>query len=200
MPTLQLAQDPAADALLSTDPFALLVGMLLDQQVPMEKAFCGPQVIAERLGTAGRLDPREVAAADPERFAGLLARRPAVHRFPKAMAARVQALAGTVVDEYGGDAAAVWADATSGEELRRRLGALPGFGEQKAGIFLALLGKQLGVRPPGWREAAGAFGEDGCHRSVADVRGPDSLAKVRETKQAAKTAKAAQAAARSVTG
>jgi uncharacterized HhH-GPD family protein len=185
---LHLAQDAAADELLSREPFALLAGMLLDQQVPMEKAFVGPSVVAERLGTPGRLDPTHVAAADAEAFAHLLARPPAVHRYPVAMAGRLQALARSVLDSYAGDAALLWAEASTGAELLARLRGLPGFGEQKARIFLALLGKQLGVRPPGWREAAGTYGEDGVFRSVADVVGPESLQRVRETKRAAKAA------------
>jgi uncharacterized HhH-GPD family protein len=185
---LHLAQDAVADELLSREPFALLAGMLLDQQVPMEKAFAGPAVVAERLGTPGRLDPAAVAAADVEAFAALMARPPAVHRYPAAMAARLQALARTVLDTYAGDAAAVWADDATGPELLARLHGLPGFGDQKARIFLALLGKQLGVRPPGWREAAGIYGEDGVFLSVADVVGPESLQRVREAKRAAKAA------------
>jgi uncharacterized HhH-GPD family protein len=184
---LRLAQQEAADELLGRDPFALLTGMLLDQQIPMERAFAGPATIAERLGV-DRLDPREIAAADPDAFAAVLATPPAVHRFPASMAQRVQALAVAVVDQYDGDAARIWDDAATGTELRGRLAALPGFGAQKASIFVALLGKQLGVTPPGWREAAGAYGEDGSHRSVADVTGPDSLLLVRETKRAAKAA------------
>ena len=188
-PALRLAQEPAADALLSADPFALLVGMLLDQQFPMERAFAGPQRLAERLGVE-RLDPAALAAMDPEALAAVMARPPVVHRYPRAMAARIQALAAVVVDTYGGDAAHVWHDPGTGRELLARLARLPGFGDQKARIFLALLGKQLGVRPTGWREAAGAYGEAGSRRSVADVVDPESLAEVRafkrEQKQAAK--------------
>jgi uncharacterized HhH-GPD family protein len=188
-PVLSLAQEPAADALLSADPFALLVGMLLDQQFPMERAFAGPQRLAERLGCE-RLDPAALAALDPEALATVMARPPVVHRYPRAMAARIQALAAVVVDTYGADAAQVWQDPGTGRELLARLARLPGFGDQKARIFLALLGKQLGVRPPGWREAAGAYGEAGSRRSVADVVDPASLAEVRafkrEQKEAAK--------------
>jgi uncharacterized HhH-GPD family protein len=184
---LTLAQDPSADELLSRDPFALLVGMLLDQQFPMERAFAGPRLIADRMGV-DRLDPAAVAEADPESFVALLTGPPAVHRFPGAMAGRIQALAAHVVDRYGGDAERLWTEATDGAELLRRLRALPGFGEQKATIFLALLGKQLGVRPAGWREAAGPYGEKGSRRSVADVTDAASLAEVRAYKQEAKRA------------
>jgi uncharacterized HhH-GPD family protein len=190
MTALCLAQDPAADALLSRDPFALLVGMLLDQQYPMEHAFRGPHKLADRLGV-DRLDPAAIAGQDPGAFADLAATPPAIHRYGRSMAGRVQQLAQVVVEEYGGDAAAIWTTAPTGEELLRRLKALPGYGEQKARIFLALLGKQLGVRPKGWREAAGPYGEQGSRRSVADVTGPDTLLEVRaykqEAKQAAKT-------------
>jgi len=184
---LTLAQDPSADELLSRDPFALLVGMLLDQQFPMERAFAGPRLIADRMGV-DRLDPAAVAEADPEGFVALLTGPPAVHRFPGAMAGRIQALAARVVDRYEGDAERLWTEATDGAELLRRLRALPGFGEQKATIFLALLGKQLGVRPAGWREAAGPYGEEGSRRSVADVTDAASLAEVRAYKQEAKRA------------
>jgi uncharacterized HhH-GPD family protein len=184
---LTLAQEPAADELLSRDPFALLVGMLLDQQFPMERAFAGPRLIADRLGV-DRLDPAAVAEADPEDFAAVLTGPPAVHRFPGAMAGRVQALAAHVVDRYGGDAEQLWAGADGGADLLRRLRALPGFGDQKARIFLALLGKQLGVRPSGWREAAGPYGEEGSRRSVADVTDAASLTEVRAYKREAKRA------------
>jgi uncharacterized HhH-GPD family protein len=186
-PTLQLAQDPEADELLARDPLALLVGMLLDQQFPMERAFASPWLLARRLGVT-ELDPAAIAAADPEQFARLMAGPPALHRYPVAMAGRVQALCGYVVEIYGGDAAALWLGAASGAELLRRVKALPGFGEQKARILVALLGKQLGVNPPGWREAAGHYGEEGSRRSVADVTDADSLAAVRAAKQAAKRA------------
>ncbi|MDP9396027.1 MAG: Fe-S cluster assembly protein HesB [Actinomycetota bacterium] len=187
--TLRLAQDEAADALLDRDPFALLVGMLLDQQFPMERAFAGPQLLAERMGV-DRLDPVEVAARDPDAFTALMTGPPAVHRYPGSMGRRVQALAAAVRDDYDADAARIWTDASSGAELLRRLRALPGFGDQKARIFVALLGKQRGVTPPGWREAAGAYGEEGSRRSVADVVDARSLAEVREYKQLAKRAAA----------
>jgi uncharacterized HhH-GPD family protein len=189
---LQLVQDPAADALLDSNPFALLVGMLLDQQVPMETAFAGPKKIADRIGG---VDAREIADYDPEKFAALCSERPAIHRFPGSMAKRIQTLAQIVVDRYDGDAAALWtAGDPDGAEVLRRLKGLPGFGEQKAQIFLALLGKQYGVTPKGWRAAAGEYGKAGTHVSVADIVDAGSLAKVRsykkQMKAAAKAAKA----------
>lgn len=192
MAKLQLVQDPAADELLESNPFALLVGMLLDQQYPMEAAFAGPKKIADRLGG---FDVREIADYDPEKFAGLCSKTPAIHRFPGSMAKRVQALAQLLVDRYDGDAAALWtADDPDGAEVLRRLKALPGFGEQKAKIFLALLGKQYGVTPQGWRKAAGDYGKAGSFLSVADVVDAGSLEKVRSYKKQAKAAaKAAKA-------
>jgi uncharacterized HhH-GPD family protein len=184
---LCLAQDAAADALLAADPFALLVGMLLDQQIPMEKAFLGPWVIASRLG-ADRLAPAQLADADPEAFGAVMAGPPAVHRYHRNFAGRVQTLARHVEQTYGGDAAAIWRDVDDAAALLARLRALPGFGDQKARIFLALLGKQLGVRPAGWRRAAGDYGVAGSHRSVADVVDAASLGEVREFKRAAKAA------------
>ncbi|GAA3227773.1 Fe-S cluster assembly protein HesB [Streptomyces sp. XM83C] len=191
--TLHLAQDPEADELLGRSPLAALVGMLLDQQVPMEWAFKGPRTIADRMG-ADDLDAHDIAAQDPEAFAALLSEKPAVHRYPGSMAKRIQQLCQYLVEHYDGNAELVWKGVDDGRELLRRLEDLPGFGKQKAQIFLALLGKQLGVRPKGWREAAGAYGESGSHRSVADITGPESLTKVRaykqEMKAAAKAAKA----------
>lgn len=192
--TVRIAQEPDADALLGRSPLAALVGMLLDQQVPMEWAFTGPLTLARRMGEDD-LDAREIAAYDPEAFTELFTAKPALHRYPGSMAKRVQQLCQFLVAEYDGRAEGVWADAATGAELLERLNALPGFGTQKAQIFLALLGKQFGVRPTGWREAAGAYGEDGSHRSVADITGPDSLAEVRAFKQQAKAA--AKAAGRS---
>jgi uncharacterized HhH-GPD family protein len=189
---LCLAQDPEADALLDDDPFALLVGMLLDQQVPFETAFAGPKKIADRMGG---LDAGEIAACDPDKFAALCSERPAVHRFPGSMAKRIQALAQIIVDSYGGDAAGLWkAGQPDGKELLRRLKGLPGFGEQKAKIFLALLGKQYGVTPTGWREAAGDFGKAGSHLSVADIVDAQSLGKVRSYKKQMKAAAKGKAA------
>jgi uncharacterized HhH-GPD family protein len=179
VPTLRLAQDPAADALLSTDPLALLIGMLLDQQFPMERAFAGPALLRKRLGH--ELDARELAQRTDlvEIFTG----PPAIHRYPGSMAGRVQSLCQHLVERYDGRPEELWAGVESGAEVLKRLKALPGFGDQKARIFLALLGKQLGVQPAGWREAAGAYGEEGSRRSVADVTGPESLAEVRAYKQ-----------------
>jgi len=192
--TLHLAQDPEADALLGRSPLAALVGMLLDQQVPMEWAFKGPRTIADRLG-ADDLDAQEIAVQDPEAFAALLSEKPAVHRYPGSMAKRIQQLCQYLVEHYDGNAELVWKGVDDGRELLKRLQDLPGFGKQKAQIFLALLGKQLGVRPAGWREAAGAYGEAKSFRSVADITSPESLTKVRahkqEMKAAAKAAKAA---------
>ncbi|MCG5430812.1 Fe-S cluster assembly protein HesB [Mycobacterium sp. MYCO198283] len=181
MRNLRLVGDPAADELLSENPLALLIGMLLDQQIPMEVAFAGPRKLAERIG---EIDARHIAGYDPERFAALFAERPAVHRFPGAMAKRVQELARAIVEDYDGDAAALWtAGEPDGAEVLRRLKALPGFGDQKARIFLALLGKQCGIDPPGWRDAAGDYGRPGTHMSIADVVDADSLAKVRSFKK-----------------
>jgi uncharacterized HhH-GPD family protein len=186
-PTLRLAQDPDADALLTNDPLALLMGMLLDQQFPLEWAFRAPWRLAQRMERTS-LDVAEIADYDPEAFVKLMAGPPALHRYPAAMAVRVQALCRLVVEEYGGDAAALWRTAGTGKELLARLRALPGFGEQKARIFVALLGKQLGVRPEGWQEVAGPYGEDGSRRSAADVTDAETLAEVRAFKQAAKRA------------
>jgi len=191
MVRLQLTSDPAADTLLSEEPFALLVGMLLDQQIAMEVAFAGPRKIADRLGG---IDARLIAEADPERFAAVCAQTPAVHRFPGSMAKRVQDLAREIVDRYDGDAASLWTNGDpDGVEVLRRLKALPGFGEQKAKIFLALLGKQYGVSPQGWRAAAGDYGRDGTHMSIADVVDKGSLDLVRAYKKKMKAAKAAAA-------
>jgi uncharacterized HhH-GPD family protein len=181
--SLPLTGDDAADALLADDPLALLIGMLLDQQVPMEKAFRGPYDLKERLG--GRLDAAEIAAADPEELAALFATRPALHRFPGSMAARTQDLCRHLVEHHGGRAEAVWTEVADGADLFARVRALPGFGDQKARIFVALLAKRLGVRPPGWEAAAGFYGGRGWF-SVADVDGPDALARVREHKRAMK--------------
>ncbi|MGQ0837631.1 HhH-GPD-type base excision DNA repair protein [Actinokineospora sp.] len=181
---LCIAQNPEADALLEREPLALLIGMLLDQQIGMEVAFLGPKKLADRLGG---IDARKIAEHDPETFVALASTPPAVHRFPGSMAKRIQALCQYLVDNYDGDAAAVWTrDAPSGAEILSRLKALPGFGEQKAKIFLALLGKQRGLTADGWRAAAGAYGDDGSHRSVADVVDAASLAEVRAFKKAAK--------------
>jgi uncharacterized HhH-GPD family protein len=184
--TLWMTGDADADHLLDTDPFALLVGMLLDQQYPMEAAFSGPAKILARFGT---LDAARIADADPEAFAALCATPPAIHRYPGSMATRIQAVARVVADEYDDDVTRLWtAGSPDARTVLARLKALPGFGDQKARIFLALLGKQRGVTPDGWREVAGAYGEDGSRRSIADVTDAASLAEVRATKQAAKAA------------
>lgn len=187
---LQICQDPTADRVLDEHPFALLAGMMLDQQFPMERAFAGPARVKERFGT---LDAAAIADADPEEFAALCAVPPAIHRFPGSMAARLQQLARAVVDEYDGHAERLWEDAGSGKELFARVRQLPGFGTQKAQIFVALLAKQLGVRPDGWAGVAGGYAEPGF-RSVADVVDAESLQRVRdhkkEMKAAARTAKA----------
>ena len=182
---IRIAQDEAADEVLSNDPFALLTGMLLDQQFPMERAFAGPAKVLERFGT---LDVAALAAAEPEAFADLCSTPPAVHRYGRSMAGRIQALAAVVRDDYDGDASRIWSDADTGAELLDRVKKLPGFGEQKAKIFVALLAKQLGVRPDGWDKAAGDYSETGSFRSVADVVDGESLQKVRDFKKAAKAA------------
>ena len=184
--TLHITGDGAADRLLTDDPLALLIGMLLDQQVAMETAFAGPLKISERAGT---LDASALASFDPQAFAELFAATPAVHRFPGSMAARVQALCAAVEQEWGGDASAIWRQGEpDGAAVLKRLKKLPGFGEQKAKIFLALLGKQYGYTGDGWREASAPYGEEGSYRSVADIVSPESLTKVREHKRAMKSA------------
>jgi len=184
--TLHITGDDAADTLLSEDPFALLIGMLLDQQIAMETAFAGPAKIRDRIGG---LDPQVIAEFDAAAFAEVFRTSPAVHRYPGSMAARTQSVAEAIVRDWNGDTASLWTNGSpDGAEILRRLKALPGFGEQKARIFLALLGKQRGLTAAGWREAAGAYGEDGCFRSVADIVDADTLARVRETKQAVKAA------------
>jgi uncharacterized HhH-GPD family protein len=192
VPTLRLAQDAAADELLGRDPLALLIGMLLDQQFPMERAFGGPRLLADRLGVQ-TLDAGQLAAADAEELVRVFQGPPALHRYPGSMAGRTQDLCRLLVERYDGRAQSLWDDVPDGATLLRRLGELPGFGVQKSKIFVALLGKQYGVTPPGWREAAGDYGLDGSRRSVADITGPDSLVQVRAFKQEQK--KAAKAAA-----
>jgi uncharacterized HhH-GPD family protein len=181
---IHITGDAAADQVLSDDPFALVAGMLLDQQYPMEHAFRGPAKVLERFGT---LDPARIAAADPEEFAELCATTPAVHRFPGSMAARLQALAALVVEEYDGDTSRLWREARDGRDLLKRVMALPGFGKQKAQILVALLAKQLDVRPDGWEAAAGDYAEPGF-RSVADVVDETSLQRVRDYKKSRKAA------------
>ncbi len=184
--TLSLPIDTEANKLLARDPLALLIGMVLDQQVPLEKAFTSPYVLAQRLGHEPTA--QEIADMDPDALVAIFAKPPALHRFPKAMAARVQDVCRALVDRYDGDAAQLWAGVADGTELLRRIGSLPGFGKQKAQIFTALLGKQYGVRPAGWQEAAGAYGEEGSYRSVADIRDAESLARVRAYKKEMKSA------------
>jgi len=181
---IRLSGDTEADALLSKDPLALLIGMVLDQQIPLERAFWAPAELARRLGHP--LNAGEIAAMDPEAFAALFKERPALHRFPGAMAGRVQSVCRIVAEDYGGKAANVWSKLSDGDSLVQRLTGLPGFGKQKARIFAALLGKQLGVQPEGWRTATSPFGEQGSYLSVADIIDPESLAKVRAHKQAMK--------------
>jgi uncharacterized HhH-GPD family protein len=185
-PALRLSGSEQADALLSSDALALLIGLVLDQQVPMEKAFVGPYVLTERLGHA--LDAAELSAADPDEFALMFATPPAVHRFPAAMAKRVQAMCALLCESYDGRAENVWAGVTDGATLLRRLKTLPGFGDQKARITVALLGKQLGVKPSGWRKAAGEYGEPDVFRSIADITDEGSLRRVRQFKQERKAA------------
>lgn len=186
MAELHLTGDDPADELLSNDPFALLMGMLLDQQFPMERAFHSPYDLQQRLG-GGPLDVATIAEYDPEGLVRLFVGPPALHRYPGSMAARTQTLARTLVGEYGGSASTLWETAATGQELFRRLKALPGFGDMKARIFVALLAKRLGVQPPGWQEAAGAYADDGFY-SVADIVSPETLAQVRAYKQAKKAA------------
>lgn len=188
--SLHLTDDSAADELLTENPLALLIGMLLDQQIAMEVAFAGPLKIQERFGS---VDAQAIASADPDDLLAVFKESPAIHRFPGSMAARVQTLCQTLVDEWGGDASAIWTSGDpDGKTVLTRLRALPGFGEQKAKIFLALLGKQLGFDGDGWEQAAGAYGEPDSYRSVADITSPESLQRVRETKRAAKAAAKAE--------
>ena len=184
--TLTLPIDPAANELLDRSPLALLIGMILDQQVPFEKAFSSPYVLAQRLGHEPTAT--EIADFDADELVAIFAKPPALHRFPKAMAARTQEVCRMLVDRYDGDTERLWAGAADGWDLFTRVAELPGFGRQKAQIFVALLGKQYGVRPDGWREAAGAYGEEGSHRSVADVVDQPSLLKVRDFKKQLKAA------------
>src|SRR3954469_17031792 len=190
-PILTLAQNPAADELLGRDPLALLIGMLLDQQFPMERAFGAPRLLADRMGV-DTLSAAALAAADPDELARIFQGPPALHPHPGSMAGRTQDLCRVLVERYDGRAENLWSDVPDGAALLQRLGELPGVGAQKSKIFLALLGKQCGVPPPGWREVAGDYGTEGSHRSVADITGPESLAEVRafkqEQKQAAKAA------------
>ena len=188
---ISLPVDDEANELLSRNALALLIAMLLDQQVPLERAFSAPRDLVKRLGHEPTAE--ELASFDPEALAGLFSERPALHRYPKAMAARTQDLARLIVSEYDGEAASLWMTASSGAELLKRVSALPGFGEVKAKIFVALLGKQFAVRPAGWREAAGSFGDEGSYVSVADIVDDESLGRVRSYKQTLKAAAKAKA-------
>jgi uncharacterized HhH-GPD family protein len=190
---IRLSGDKEADALLTKDPLALLIGMVLDQQIPLERAFWAPAELARRLGQP--LNAAQIAAMDPEKFAELFKKTPALHRYPGAMAGRVQAVCRIVTEDYGGNAGNIWTKVPDAATLLKRLTALPGFGQQKARIFAALLGKQRGIQPEGWRTATSPFGEEGSYLSVADITGPESLAKVREYKQAMKAKAKAQAKA-----
>jgi uncharacterized HhH-GPD family protein len=183
---LCLAQDAESDAFLSEDPLHLMVGMVLDQQVPLEWAFRAPKELARRMDTP--LNASTLAAMDPEKLTALFAEKPSLHRYPASMAKRVQALAADIVESYRGEAANIWKDAASGKELLGRVKALPGFGDQKARIFVALLGKQLGVHPNGWADVSAPYGETGSFRSVADIVDEASLLKVRDYKKAMKAA------------
>jgi uncharacterized HhH-GPD family protein len=182
---LFIAGDPAANELLMTDPLALLIGMLLDQQVPMEWAFRGPATLKERLG--GTLDPSAIAAMDPEDLVAVFCAKPAMHRYPAAMARRAHDVCVFIVERYDGDTAAIWRNVKTGDELYRRLRELPGYGDEKARIFMAILAKRFGKRPAGWEEAAAPF-SDATPRSVADISSPETLAQVREFKKARKAA------------
>jgi uncharacterized HhH-GPD family protein len=192
---LHITGDDKADALLSRDPLALLIGMVLDQQVPIEKAFSSPADLLQRLGGKGPLNAATIAAMDPEELGDIFRERPALHRYPGSMAGRVQAVCQVIVDEYDNVADNIWNDVQSGAELMDRLRTLPGFGEQKAKIFAALLGKQLGVCPEGWRKVTTPYGKEGSSLSVADITDPESLLKVRATKKAMKAKAKAQAEA-----
>ena len=191
--TLAMPVEPEANELLTRSPLALLIGMLLDQQVPLERAFSAPLDLVRRLGHEPTV--AELAGFDPGALAAIFSERPALHRYPKAMAARVQDLARLIVETYDGEAEQVWTTAKTGGELLKRVAALPGFGAQKAQIFVALLGKQLGVQPRGWRQAAGKFGAKGSHISVADITDAETLARVRSYKQELKAAAKAAAPA-----
>ena len=182
--SFQMTGLPEADAVLDQDPFAVVVGMMLDQQYGMEHAFRGGWKVLSRFGT---LEPAAIAAAEPEAFKALCSQPPAIHRFPGSMAARLQELAALVESKYGGDVTRLWTEPTTGQELVKRIEELPGFGKQKSQIFVALLAKQMGVRPDGWQAAAGDYALDG-YRSVADVVDADALQKVRDYKKQKKAA------------
>jgi uncharacterized HhH-GPD family protein len=185
-PAIPITGDQAADLLLEEDPLALLIGMLLDQQVPMEWAFKGPHTLRERLG--GELNAERIAAMDTEDFVAVCAEKPAIHRFPASMGRRIHELCERLVEDYDGDAARVWTEADDAADLRRRLRQLPGYGEEKTKIFVAILAKRLDVRPEGWEEVAAPFSDD-QPRSVADVSSAETLTQVRQWKKAMKAAK-----------
>jgi uncharacterized HhH-GPD family protein len=187
---LHLSQNPEADALLSENAFALLVGMVLDQQVPLEWAFASPLELQRRLGKA--LDAKTLTQMDPEALAAAFTAKPALHRYPGSMATRVQEMAKLVTERYRGRTEEIWLGATSGTDLLKRVKELPGFGEQKAKIFVALLGKQLDVRPEGWEAVSAPYSDPGSFRSVADITDADALARVRTFKQALKASNKAK--------
>ncbi len=191
---LPFSGDEAADRLLERDPLALLIGMVLDQQIPLEKAFRGPLVLQERLGED--LGAEAIATMKTDDLVALFAETPALHRFPASMAKRVQEVCRHVVEEYDGRADNVWATAKDGDDLLARMKAMPGFGEQKAKIFVALLGKRLGAAPAGWQKAAGDYGKAGSFRSVADIDGPQALKQVRAFKSEMKAKAKATAEAK----
>lgn len=191
--TFSLPIPAEANEFLNRDPLAVTLGIVLDQQITLEKAFTSPWVLAQRLGH----EPTavELSDFDPEALVAVFSEQPALHRFPKAMAVRVQEVCRVIADEYDGDAAGLWRGVADGAELYQRIFALPGFGKQKAQIFVALLGKLYDVRPEGWREAAGGYGAEGSYKSVADIVDAESLGKVRAYKKAVKAeAKAAKEA------
>ena len=191
MPSLTLAQDPDADAVLSQNPLALLIGMQLDQQFPMERAFAGPALLTERIG---EITAQRIADYDHDALVAAFTGPPALHRYPKSMAERVQEVCRAIVEDYDGDVTRIWTEAADGDDVFRRLNALPGWGKMKAQIFTALLGKQCGLELDGWRDAAGPYGDEGSRRSIADVVDPTTLAEVRDFKQAQKRAAKEKAA------
>ena len=191
---LSITGNTEADRLLSEDPLALVIGMLLDQQVPMERAFTAPADLRDRLG--GPLDAASIAAMDSDKLVEIFRTRPSLHRYPASMAQRVRELCKVVSESYGNRADRIWTSASSGEELFDAVRALPGFGDQKARIFVALLGKQLKVRPAGWKKVSAPYSDAGAYRSVADITSPAALAKVREHKRQMKAEARAKSSAR----
>jgi uncharacterized HhH-GPD family protein len=191
VPSLTLAQDPDADRVLSQNPLALLIGMVLDQQFPMERAFAGPALLTERIG---EITAEKIAGYDHDALVAAFTGPPALHRYPKSMAERVQAICRVIVEDHDGDVTRIWTEAADGDDVFRRLNALPGWGKMKAQIFTALLGKQCGLDLDGWRDAAGPYGDEGSRRSIADVVDASTLAEVRDFKQAQKRAAKEKAA------